>query len=91
MTPGRRATTTGDRLRIAQAERVELENQVRAGRLLDADKVRTEWASIVLAIKSRLMAIPARVAAAHPNNPAIVATLETELTAALNEIATDEL
>jgi terminase small subunit / prophage DNA-packing protein len=84
-------STTRDRLVAAQAERAERINQIEAGELIPADDAKAEWLDIVLAIKTRLLAIPARVAALHPGNPQIIATLERELHSALNTIADDAL
>ena len=49
------------------------------------------WLDIALTIRTRLLAIPARVAALHPGHPLIIATLERELHSALNTIADDAL
>jgi phage terminase Nu1 subunit (DNA packaging protein) len=86
-----KTTPARDRLISAQAARAERINQVEAGEMLPADQVKGEWQDIVLAIRSQLLAIPARVAAAHPGNPQIIATLERELHATLTSIADDEL
>jgi phage terminase Nu1 subunit (DNA packaging protein) len=80
-----------DRLIEAQAQRVELLNRKTAAELIPAELVEAEWEDIVARIKTRLLAIPARVAAAHPGNRPIIETLERELTAALAAIADDEL
>jgi phage terminase Nu1 subunit (DNA packaging protein) len=80
-----------DRLIAAQAARAERINRTEAGELVPADQVKAEWLDIVLTIKIRLLAIPARVQAAHPGNPAIISTLERELRSALAAIADDEL
>jgi phage terminase Nu1 subunit (DNA packaging protein) len=84
-------STTRDRLIAAQAERAERINRIEAGEVIPADEAKAEWLDIVLTIRTRLLAVPARVAAAHPGNPQIVATLERELHSALNTIAADEL
>jgi phage terminase Nu1 subunit (DNA packaging protein) len=80
-----------DRLIAAQAARAERINQTEAGELVPADEVQAEWLDIVLTVKTRLLAIPARVAAVHPGHPAIIATLERELHSALASIADQEL
>ena len=90
MTAGRKPNPVRDRLVEVQAQRVELLNKKTAGELVPADQVAAEWQDIVATLKSRLLAIPARVAAAHPNNPA-VETLRVELESALNALADDEI
>ncbi len=75
------------RLIQAQADRAERIIRTEAGDLVPAADVKPEWLDIVLTIRTRLLAIPARVAAAHPGNPAIITTLERELTSALSSIA----
>jgi phage terminase Nu1 subunit (DNA packaging protein) len=83
--------TIRNRLITAQAARAERINQTESGELVPADQIQAEWLDIVLTIKTRLLAIPARVAAAHPGNPAIITTLERELHSALASIANGEL
>jgi phage terminase Nu1 subunit (DNA packaging protein) len=89
----RRAPTTPvrDRLAAAQAERAERINRTEAGELVPSKEVEAMWLDIVLTIRTRLLAIPARVAARHPGHPAIITTLEQELHSALNSIADQEL
>lgn len=91
MARGRPTVPVRDRLIAAQAARAERINQTEAGELVPADQVKAEWLDIVLTIKTRLLAIPVRVAAAHPGHPAIIASLERELHAALSTIADQEL
>jgi phage terminase Nu1 subunit (DNA packaging protein) len=85
------STPVRDRLAAAQAERAERINRTEAGELVRSVEVEAEWLDIVLTIRTRLLAIPARVAAAHPGHPTIIATLERELISALNSIADDKL
>src|SRR5258706_44886 len=80
-----------NRLITAQAARAERINRVEAGELVPAADVKAEWLDIAMTIRTRLLAVPARVAALHPGHPAIIATLETELLSALNTIADDDL
>jgi phage terminase Nu1 subunit (DNA packaging protein) len=79
------------RLIAAQAERAERLNRVEAGKLVPAVDVKAEWLDISIQIRTRLLAIPARIAALHPNNPKLIADLERELHDALNTIANDDL
>ena len=78
-----------DKLIRQQTKRLELMNAKAAGRLLEADAVAREWAAIVARVKSRLTAIPARLATAHPGNRPVIETLEAEIAAALRELADD--
>jgi phage terminase Nu1 subunit (DNA packaging protein) len=87
----RSVSTSRDRLINAQAERAERINRTEAGELLPAHEVKSDWLDVALTIRTRLLAIPARVAALHPGPPQIITTLERELHSALNSIADDEL
>jgi phage terminase Nu1 subunit (DNA packaging protein) len=89
--PGRPAMPERIRLLDAQAEKVERENLVAAGQLLPTDRVKADWLDIVYTIRTRLLAVPARVAARHPGHPAIIKTVDDELRSALASIADDEL
>ena len=80
-----------DRLLAAQAARAERINQIESGELIPAAEVKAEWLDIVVQMRTRLLAIPARIAALHPGNPKLIADLERELHSALNTIAEDEL
>ena len=85
------STVVRDRLYAAQAQRAERLNQVEAGELIPAGKIEEEWKDIVITIRQRLLAIPARVAAAHPGNSEIVKTVDREIRAALANLADHEL
>jgi phage terminase Nu1 subunit (DNA packaging protein) len=50
------------RLTRAKAEKLELENQVRAGELVEADEATLVWSGYISACKARLLGIPVRVA-----------------------------
>lgn len=86
--PGTVATERA-RLVAAQAERAERINATEAALLIPADKVEAAWRDIVVTIRSGVLAVPARVAAAHPGQPEVIATLERELLAALITISDD--
>jgi len=82
------------RLTYHQAERAELENAITRGELIPADQVEETWTNQVLRMRSRLLAIPSRVA--HQVQAAesfdemrkIIATAAHE---ALEELSTDGL
>lgn len=79
------------RLLAQQADRAARINQREEGELLPADMVEREWSFICASIRASLLAVPARVAQAHPGHAAVVATLETEIRSALAELAEDSL
>jgi phage terminase Nu1 subunit (DNA packaging protein) len=80
-----------DRLIIAQAKRAELVNRKEAGELVEAAAVEATWIDLIVTVRTRLLAIPARVAARHPGHPEIIETLTRELHATMHKIADDEL
>ncbi len=53
--------TPRDRLFRLQADKVELEVKARAGELLEASAVDAEWATIALAVKRSVLALPGRL------------------------------
>lgn len=79
------------RLVREQADRAARINAREAGELIPADLVEREWTGILAMVRSAMLAVPARVAQAHPGNAAIIATLEAEIRAALGETAEDPL
>jgi phage terminase Nu1 subunit (DNA packaging protein) len=80
-----------DRLAAAQAERAERINRTEAGELVKSVDVEADWLDVMLTVRTRLLAIPARVAARHPGHPTAIATLESELLSALNQLADNQL
>ena len=76
------------RLIRAQAEKVERQNLVETGNLVEAESVKLEWADMCVTIRQRLLAIPARIAARYPD-PKLRADLDREIRAALDELAND--
>lgn len=79
------------RLVREQADRAARINARESGELIPADMVEREWSGICATIRSAMLAVPARVAQAHPGHPAIIATLDAEVRAALAELAEDSL
>ena len=79
------------RLTREQADRAARINRREEGELLPAEMVEREWTDVLAGIRSALLAVPARVAQAHPGHPAIVATLDAEIRAVLADLADDEL
>jgi phage terminase Nu1 subunit (DNA packaging protein) len=77
-------TPANERLNAAKAERAERINRVEAGELVEAAAVALRWADTCVRLRQRLMAIPLRIGARHP---AVVADLDRELRAALEELA----
>ena len=79
------------RLTREQADRAARINRREEGELLPAEMVEKEWTDILAGIRSALLAVPARVAQAHPGHSAIIATLDHELRAVLADLADDTL
>lgn len=79
-----------ERLAAAQAEKVEMENAVRAGQLVEANKVMAAWADHVAAARSKLLGTPTKIGpmATNIKDPNVIATIvRTEIYAAINELA----
>jgi phage terminase Nu1 subunit (DNA packaging protein) len=64
-------TSAKTRLATVQADKIELDNQVRAGKLLEVEQVSKFWEKYVLACKKKLLAIPTKLApeASHLSDP----------------------
>ncbi len=77
------------RLTREQADRAARINRREEGELLPAEMVEREWTDILAGIRSALLAVPARVAQAHPGHAAIITTLDQELRAVLADLADD--
>jgi phage terminase Nu1 subunit (DNA packaging protein) len=86
-----KASASRERLAAAQAERAERQNRLEAGELAPIAAVRDEWANIAVQIRTRLLAIPSRIAARHPGNAKLIADLEKEIESALNSLADDDV
>ena len=86
----RKTSTAGDaatRLKTAQAEREELRLAQARGELLSAAEVRAGWLAEIADLRARLLAVPARVAAAIGMDRAAAARLDAELRLALVDVA----
>lgn len=89
---GERHPTQRERLAAAQAEKVEVENRVRRGELVEVEQVGVEWDDLVLAARAKLLSLPTKVAPqlvgrTDPN--AIRTILRAEINAALAELASE--
>ena len=82
--------STAERLKLAQARRVELLNEKTAGETIPAEDVRKTWLGIRETIKRRLSLIAPRVAAAGAGNK-VVEIVEREVAAALRELGDDPI
>ena len=85
----RHASDQKHRLTAAQADLAELKLAQANGDLLPAAEVAREWQGIVVDLRARLLAMPARVAAALGLERAEAAALDAEVRAALEDIAND--
>lgn len=80
-----------EKLYAAQLKAQETKNRVSEGALVDAAKAEAQWLGMIATSRTRLLQIPARIAAQHPGHRDIIETLERELLTALAELAEDEL
>jgi phage terminase Nu1 subunit (DNA packaging protein) len=79
------------RLARANAEKVEAANARARGELAALSDVEREWAGILRDVRAALLALPSRAAARLGHlTPHDVATLDREVRAVLEELATDE-
>ena len=82
------------RLKLAQAERAELDLAIKRAEYIDLDAVRTDWASHINTAKTQLLSIPAKLAiplAACDNAAGRRALIEQEIRRALDELSRDTL
>lgn len=80
------------RLKTAQAEKVEMENQVTAGTLIPIDKCMTAWKLILGRVRTRLLRIPSTVAPLVHGDPDVLSIqqkLKEAVHDALSEAAED--
>lgn len=89
-------TLSGERLRLmtGRASLVELDRDERAGRLLSAEEVEARWIGAVSIARSRVLAIPSKMAprlAGLSSAAKIRAALETEFLAALSGLPSEEV
>jgi phage terminase Nu1 subunit (DNA packaging protein) len=79
-----------DRLAKANADRVEMENDVMRGKLAPLDDVHIVWSKIVMDTRTRMLGIPSKAAsglAILTTKAEVHALLETEIHGALNDLA----
>lgn len=78
------------RLAMAQAEKHEMENEVRKGELVEVRQVKDAWIDRVLACRAKLLTLPSKLGPQLTNvaDPNIAATrIRDEINAALTELA----
>lgn len=81
------------RLAAAQAEKIERENAIRRGEVVDVLEVEKEWAAFTVACRSRLLGLPAKLGPrlATITDPAKVADeIRKEIREALDELSSYE-
>lgn len=72
------------------ARRAKLQFERESGKVVDVDEVRDRWSKTVLAIKTRVLAIPSKVRSQHPDMPhTAVAIIDQICREMLEELATD--
>ncbi len=73
----------------AQALKTEMENQRRAGELMEAEAVKLVWANHISSARARLLAIPSKLPPLLEGKPApaMATLLRAEVHAALRELA----
>jgi phage terminase Nu1 subunit (DNA packaging protein) len=96
---GMRGTRTGAptdyaeeraRLTKAQADKGEMEAALMAGQLVHVEQLTTEWETMLMSMKAKLVAIPSKVATlvADEDNPAIIQSIiDDYMREALQELA----
>lgn len=80
------------RLKVAQANKIELDLAVAEGRLIEVDVVASAWASLLTRVRSRLLKLPSAVAplvVGDPNMSSIQGKLKDAVHDALNEASVD--
>jgi phage terminase Nu1 subunit (DNA packaging protein) len=78
------------RLTKAQADKAEMDAALMAGKLVDIDQLSTEWETMLMSMKAKLIAIPSKVAplVADEDNPGIIqAMIDDYMREALQELA----
>lgn len=85
--------TQRERLAAAQAEKVEAENRVRRGELVEIEQTAQGWDDIVLATRAKLLSLPTKLAPqlvrqSDPN--AISRAIADEIDHALAELARED-
>jgi len=75
------------RLAKAQADKTEIENEVRAGRLLEQDRVIREVGDMLAAFRARVLAIPGAVAQRVPHH--LAGRVQAELRRLIHEALTE--
>jgi hypothetical protein len=82
-----------ERAALDKVRRLILEEQrrERSGELISADEVRERWQTVILRVRSRLLAMPTKLAGlvAHADQRTVYARTEELLHEALNELAGD--
>jgi phage terminase Nu1 subunit (DNA packaging protein) len=79
-----------ERLAAAQAEKVEAENRIRRGELVDAHETIAEWQNVLSAMRARLLSMPSKLGPqlVSRDDPAkIAAMIKTEVYQALDELS----
>ena len=78
------------RLTKAQADKAEFEAAVMAGKLVDVDQLSTQWESMLVSMKAKLLAMPSKLApvVADEDEPGVIqAMIDDYMREALEELA----
>ena len=81
-----------ERLAAAQAEKVETENRVRRGELMDAQEMIAIWSDILAAVRAKFLSMPSKLGpqlVAIEDAGVIAERIREEVYAALSELADD--
>jgi len=85
--------TQRERLAAAQAEKVEAENRVRRGELVEIEQTATVWDDVVIATRAKMLSLPSKLAPqlVRQSDPNVIArALSDEIDHALAELAREE-
>lgn len=81
-----------ERLAAAQAEKVETENRVRRGELMDAQEMIAIWSDVLAAVRAKFLSMPSKLGpqlVAIEDAGVIAERIREEVYAALSELADD--
>jgi len=79
-----------ERIRVltAQAQKIEMQNQIAAGEMLQSTAVEREWSGVLRDVRSTLLAVPSRCGASLPHLTAHdLAAIDREIKSALEGLA----
>jgi phage terminase Nu1 subunit (DNA packaging protein) len=90
MTPGAKPEPVRNRLIAEQVKKLERENRVRGGELVERDVTLREWQNVLRYVRDGMLAVPSRVQQKLGHlSPADVAAIDREIRDVLAELGND--